>query len=158
MTQPYQATTYQFAPDPDAGTVIVSVDSSAMDVTPQVSVVPASGLWFSAMPPASTVPLSPQAGGYYLVVFESTGAVGFSYTLSALVVPKSVEEEPNDVPGMANPMTVPSQRDAQLSSLTDIDIYKVTVGPGDVGKKLHVRTLPGDFDTETRSRCCCPTA
>src|SRR5581483_7900105 len=64
------------------------------------------------------------------------------------VVPRSVEEEPNDTVDMANAMTPPAERDAQLSSLMDVDIYKVTVGPGDVGKRLHVTTLPGDFDTD----------
>jgi hypothetical protein len=147
VTTPFQSTAYSYAPA-DAGTVIVSVTSSAPDVTPRVSVLPTTGAWADAMPPVTSVPLTPVQGeSYYLVVFESTGAIGFSYTLSALSVPHVPEEEPNDTPGMAKPLMVPEEADAQLSSLTDVDFYKVSIADADVGKRLHVMTLPGDSMT-----------
>jgi hypothetical protein len=149
VTQPFQSTTYGFTPDADAGTIIVSVASSAPEVTPRVSVIPSSGAWTDAIPPATNVPLNPLPGdSYYLVVFESSGAVGFSYTLSALAVPHSPEEEPDDTVDQAHPLTIPGEGDAQLSSLTDIDFFKVTVGQADVGKRLHISTLPGDDMTD----------
>jgi hypothetical protein len=145
VTMPFQSTAYSYAPSADAGTVIVSVTCSAPDVTPRVSVLPNNGAWANAMPPTTSVPLPPVLGAsYYLVVFESTGAVGFSYTLSAQSVPHVSEEEPNDTPGMAKPLTLPEEGDAQLSSLTDVDFFKVSIANADVGKRLHVATLPGD--------------
>jgi hypothetical protein len=145
VTTPFQSTAYGYSPSADAGTVIVSVTSSAPDVTPRVSVLPNTGAWADAMPPVTSVPLTPVMGeSYYLVVFESTGAVGFSYTLSAQSVPHVPEEEPNDTPGMAKPLTLPEEGDAQLSSLSDVDFFKVSIADADVGKRLHVRTLPGD--------------
>src|SRR5262249_39544862 len=80
---------------------------------------------------------------------EATGQTGFSYTLSGETVPHMPEEEPNDLVSQALALSMPGEGDAQLSSLMDIDFFKVTAGPMDVGKKLHVQTLPGDTNTDT---------
>jgi hypothetical protein len=150
VDKPFNSDAYSFAPVNDAGTIIVTVTSSVPAVTPRVSVISNSGQWFDAQPPATSVALNPLPNDIlYLVVFESTGATGFSYTLEGAPVPTMVEEEPNDMVSQALELPIPGEGIAQLSTLTDVDFYKVTIGMGDVGKKLHVQTLPGDLDTDT---------
>lgn len=150
----FQSTAYRYQPeavDGGAPTTLVTVQSSAMAVTPKVALLPSNGRWPSLISFASSALVPPATGdSYWLVVWEASGATGFSYTLSADPLARVAEEEPNDAFGEARQIAVPgSGAPAQLSSLGDADWWKVTATAADVGKRFHVKTQPGDATTDT---------
>jgi len=127
------------------------VASSSTTVTPKVAVLPSTGDWAGMLTYAATSTVTPSVGDtYWLVVWEATGEQGFQYTLTAASVPRTSEEEPNDSSAAARPMTLPGIGGlSQLSSLADVDYFKVSASALDVGKRFHVVTQPGDDRTDT---------
>ncbi|MBK7859343.1 MAG: hypothetical protein IPJ65_12115 [Archangiaceae bacterium] len=134
------------------GPIVLNVGTNAAGATPRLALVPMSGRFEDLITFASTVAVTPAQGAlYWVVVWESSGASGFQYTLTATPARRQAEEEPNDGAAMARALpALPAVLGlAQLPSLTDQDWVKVTAGPGDVGKRLHVITQPGDDATDT---------
>jgi len=155
IDRPYQSAAFHYAPmPPDAGSltpVVVSIASSNTAVAPKLSVLPASGQWSQARPPAVNTVLTPAPGdSFWLVAFDASGGSGFSYTVMTTPTVRGAEEEPNDDFGMARLAMLPAiVGPMSFSSLTDADWVKVNVPAPDMGKRLHVVTLPGDTGTDT---------
>lgn len=155
IDRPFQSATYRYRPTPpDAGLVnpvVINLTSSNTAVAPKVALVSSSGVWPSNVPFATTHVLTPIPGDFvYLVVWEASGGSGFSYTLATVPVTRTTEEEPNEVFGQARQLSVPAVfGPAQLGSLTDVDWVKISAAAGDMGKRIHVVTKPGDLDTDT---------
>lgn len=150
IDRPYQSATYRFEPSPpDAGTsnpLLLQIESSSTAVSPRVALVTSAGIWPSNVPfkPAHVVNVAP--GDFvWAVVFDASGGSGFSYTLTATRMNRSLEEEPNDTLAQARAATLPAViGPMQLGSLTDVDWVKVSASQADVGKRFHVITAPGD--------------
>jgi hypothetical protein len=95
--------------------------------------------------------------GCYLSAFDTSGQAALTYELTAVTLPGGPEVEPNDTAQTAQTLTLTTQGNvtqayvtsAQLSTVGDVDWFKVTVAAGDVGKTLHVVTAGGDPRTDT---------
>ena len=138
----FQSATYRYdsAPAADGGlapTLIVNVQSSVSTVYPKVAIVPSTGDWGDLLSFASSSTLRVTPGdSAWFVVWEASGATGFSYTLSVAPAPRIIEEEPNDDPGQGRVMPVPGLvQPAELGSLTDIDWFKVSASAAKAGSR-----------------------
>lgn len=153
IDKPFQSSHWVYTPaaaDGGARTVVISLDSSVTTSVPRFAVVPSSGRWDDLEDFTRSYVYSPVPGEpVNLVVFEPTGATGVSYTLAVTPIQSVVEEEPNDVPQAARQLTLPGIAVAILGSLTDADWFRISVSANDVGKKLRIRTRPGDALTDT---------
>ncbi len=154
IDKPYQSAAYRYAPVvPDGGSptpIVLSVSSSNTTVAPKLSLIPTTGQWSDARPPAVARVINPAPGDvYWLVVFDGSGGSGFTYSVTATPTVRVTEEEPNDTPATARQATLPAiAGPMSFTSLTDQDWVKLTAGPGDVGMRFHVVTQPGDAFTD----------
>lgn len=130
--------------------VTVNVSSTNTDARPRVFGIPTSGKIADSVGYAAQVTVVAMANQpVYFLYWDQTQTAGYDYTLNVTSVATSVvpaEIEPNDTTAQAQsiasaPFLIQS---ADYGDITDIDYYAVTVGAGDVGKRLRVRTLPGD--------------
>lgn len=129
-----------------------AVTTTNADASPAIALLPASGS-FDDMISFSDVVSTVGDAEYYAVIWENAGTAPFDYSLSAAATAAShsAEAEANDTFDAAQttgslPYVV---TDANLSSVTDEDWYAVTIAAGDAGKALHVKTLPGQSQTDT---------
>jgi hypothetical protein len=119
---------------------------------PRFITVPSSGLAHDfAGPYESILVRQDPSDPLYVIAFDLNGAVGTDYVLDLKSAPGEVE--PNDTTLQASLIATPFNSttlvDGQFSSLGDVDYFKVSVGPTDVGKKLRVVSRAGDASVDT---------
>lgn len=137
---------------PSGGAKMLTLRATAMSASasPALAVLPDSGSFADLMEFAPSTSMITPAGGLslYLVYWDNTGTADYTFhiTSSADDVTVMGESEPNDDVAHAEQATSLGfvLDPAKISSLTDEDWIAVTAGAGDVGKQVHVMTLPGD--------------
>lgn len=138
---------------------IISVTASSTDTNaqPYLIAIPASGKFKDRVGTGASV------GGLvaranqpvFLVYWDGSEATGYSYTLDATATPASIvaaETEPNETSMAAQivnaaPVLVQS---ATISSETDVDWFRFSVGMADIGKQIRVMTKPGDTQADPK--------
>lgn len=120
---------------------------------PRVAVLPASGHFSDLLGAAADQrQVVKTTGKLYAVLFDLSGEVG-PYSIKAGSAQLTIvgDTEPtNNAVGGATAVTLPALvENAQLATKTDIDWFKFTSGTADSGKKVRVRTLAGDPQTDT---------
>ncbi len=154
ITDAYSSALYTFTPSAGDHLLNLAVTSTSSSATPGVIILPKSGKFADMVKYAAAATLATTSTDpYYLVVWDNTGAANFDYTVKAdeTAVNSFAESEPNDTYQTAQ--TAPAFpilfKNASLSSIDDQDWLKVDVAAGDVGKSIHVVTIPGDAYTDT---------
>lgn len=151
-TKPNESFLYEFTPAMFPALVRFQVSSGLMGATPRVAVLPASGRFADLLGASADQRQVAKSGKFYAVLFDFSGELA-PYTVRAgsalLTVAADTEPGNNTAPGAiacALPCLV---ENAQLASAADLDWLKFTSGANDAGKRLRVRTLPGDDLTDT---------
>ena len=150
VAQPLESHLYEISiPANDVGHVVAT--SSNPNAVPNFIVLDSTGSF------ANIVNISAdwqhKAGSaaekYYIIYWDNSGTAGYNYDIDYSVIP-SDDIEPNDT--CATAQTVASLPAAMsfmaLSSGTDEDWFKISVGAADVGQHIVVKTSPGDADTD----------
>lgn len=91
------------------------------------------------------------AGDYYAVLWDNSGETDFDFTLTPFVsnMPTAAAEaEPNDDATNPQALSLPGQVDSATMSLTDDDVYSITIGPENMGQVICVGTF-GNPQTDT---------
>jgi len=155
LKDPYVSEIYSVTP-PGSGLNLIqlSAKTSNTSANPQVFVMPASGHFSELLGLGPDVVLaSSSAGKLSVVVWDNSGTSGYTATLRAdSTAAKGADEaEPNDTSAKAQaaaslPFVLTN---ASLSSASDEDWIAVTATGADVGKALHVISMPGDPQTDT---------
>lgn len=153
IAKPLDSVLYQFTPGASLSIVDIVAASNDVNASPSVALLPKSGKFadlvsFSAKPTLVTTNADP----YYAIYWDNTGTTGaFSVLATSTAATGANETEPNNT--FATAQTAASLpfvlQGATLSSATDEDWVKYTAVAGDVGKKFHVQTVPGDKKTDT---------
>jgi hypothetical protein len=142
---------------PSGGRKMLTLRATAMSASasPSFAVLPDSGSFADMMAFApSTSLITPQAGlSLYLVYWDNSGTADYNFNIlsSAADVAVAAETEPNnDIAHAEQPASLGFVLDpAKISSLTDEDWIEITATAGDVGKQIHVVTMPGDDYCDT---------
>ena len=152
LTKPYESFLYEFTPAMFPALARFQSSTSG-NGDPRVAVLPASGHFSDLLGAAADQrQVVKTTGKLYAVLFDLSGEVG-PYSIKAGSAQLTIvgDTEPtNNAVGGATAVTLPALvENAQLATKTDIDWFKFTSGTADSGKKVRVRTLAGDPQTDT---------
>jgi len=148
ISTPFESHLYEFTTNqsPALGVLRTTTDDPA--AVPAVAVLGSSGSFNELIDYAPTVSFVadvPQK--VYAIVLDLDGLSGYSFSLHPSSAQLNVAQEAasNDTSNAAQTLTLPAQvTNASLSSDADVDWYKFTAAAGDAGKRIHVKTSPGD--------------
>jgi hypothetical protein len=148
IAAPYDSALYAYTPTSAPELAALSISASNPNGAPSLVVLPASGHFADLLDVGDA--LNEVVGdNIYVIAYDLSGASGYSYELdnSASALQQAADTEPgnNDSTG-ATTITAPALIDNASLTLTDEDWFKVTVP---AGKKIHVKTSPGDPYTDT---------
>jgi hypothetical protein len=151
-TKPVDSFLYEFTPATFPSLARFQVTTTG-DGSPGIAVLPASGHFEDLLGvTADQRQVAKTSGKFYAVLYDLSGEAG-AYTIRAGSAPLTVaaDTEPtNNTQGAATACALPCLvENATLASITDQDWFVFTAVAGDVGKKVHVRTQPGDDLTDT---------
>jgi hypothetical protein len=145
-------TLFEYTPPSSAPLILdFAASSNATAATPAVLLLPASGAWSDELTggPQATW-LSTSADPMYPVYFDPSGSTGaFTVSVTETVPAASTQASPGDatMAGAVDATALPFVlTGGQLASSATQDWVRVTTGPGDSGKKLHVQSA-GDPQT-----------
>ena len=152
-TKPVESFLYEFTPAMFPALARFQASTSGMG-SPGVAVLPASGHFADLLGAAADQrQVAKTAGKFYTVLYDLSGETG-AYTIragSALLTVAADTEPGNNTQGGATACALPCLvQSATLASATDQDWFVFAAVANDVGKKVRVRTLPGDAQTDTR--------
>ncbi len=151
-TKPVESFLYEFTPAAFPALARFQVATSGMG-SPGVAVLPASGHFADLLGAAADQRQVAKAGKFYAVLYDLSGETG-AYTIragSALLSIAADTEPTNNTQGGATACALPCLvENATVASITDQDWFVFTAVANDVGKKVRVRTKPGDDLTDTR--------
>jgi hypothetical protein len=152
-TKPVESFLYEFTPATFPALARFQVSTSG-DGSPGIAVLPASGHFQDLLgTTADQRQVAKTAGKFYAVLYDLSGATG-AYTIragSSLLTIAADTEPTNNTQGAATACALPCLvENATIASATDQDWFVFTAVANDVGKKVRVRTLPGDDLTDTR--------
>ncbi|MBA3463571.1 MAG: hypothetical protein H0T46_26680 [Deltaproteobacteria bacterium] len=127
--------------------------STSGDGAPRIAVLGPTGK-FSELLGASAGQrqVAKTSGKFYAVLFDLSGEAGtHTIRLGSNPLTVATDTEPgNNTSNGAIACALPCFVElAQLTTETDVDWLKFTTGAMDNGKKVRVRTLPGDDQTDT---------
>jgi hypothetical protein len=154
INSPFESVLYQVTPPAGLSVVDLRTNAAASGSRPMLVVLPKSGKFadFISSGPNNLV-ISTAADALYGILWDSSGTAGYQATVGAVVTPASgaAEAANNDTCAAAQvaaslPFVLQS---ATLSSSTDEDWVRITAAAGDVGKRIRVRTVGGDPQTDT---------
>ena len=155
LKDPYASEIYSVTP-PGSGLNLIELSAKTLNssANPQVFVMPESGHFSELLGLGQDVVLtSNSTAKLNVVVWDNSGASGYTATLRAdsTAATGADEAEPNDTSAQAQTAaSLPFvMTNASLSSASDEDWIAVTATAADVGKALHVITMPGDPQTDT---------
>lgn len=147
ITSPGASLLYKYTAAADE---LVTFTASATSAQPGIALLPASGKFADMFGFGASHSISAKKDeSFYLVTWDSSGASGYTFDLGVKSVAGVPETEPNDACGAAMAITAGEPVFASFANDADEDWYAVTAGAGDVGKKIHVVTFPGEPDTDT---------
>lgn len=152
-TKAYDSFLYEFTPATFPALARFQVSTSG-DGSPGIAVLPASGHFQDLLGTGADQRLvAKTAGKFYAVLYDLSGETG-AYTIragSALLTIAADTEPGNNTQAGATACAVPCLiENATIPAATDQDWFVFTAAANDVGKKVRVRTLPGDDQTDTR--------
>lgn len=158
FAQPYGSAYFKY-PGGSSFELMASVTSTAggggaATGNPMIAMMNSTGKFVgTAVPLTNSYTFTPYTTPYHFVVFDPTGAGGFSYTFTLQQLTRTLEMEPNDSKETASALTVPALLSSTFTSGTDLDYYKVTVTDAEVGRHLRVRTrygTTGHYSTDSK--------
>jgi len=135
--------------EPTAGQLVsLSIDSTGG--LPSFILVPGSGHMDDFIDFTASTTFT-ATGPLYLVYWDNSGEGGYSADLNLSIInpTTTVESEPNDTCGGGAAVDLPLLATASLFDIDDVDWVAVNVTADDIGKRLHMVTLPGDDFTDT---------
>lgn len=152
-TKPLESFLYEFTPATFPALARFQVSTTG-DGSPGIAVLPASGHFADLLGvTADQRQVAKTAGKFYAVLYDLSGETG-AYTIragSSMLTLAADTEPTNNTQGAATACALPCLvENATLASITDQDWFVFTAVANDVGKKVHVRTQPGDDLTDTR--------
>lgn len=152
-TKPMESFLYEFTPAAFPALARFQVSTSG-NGSPGIAVLPASGHFADLLGTgADQRQVAKTAGKFYAVLYDLSGETG-AYTIragSAMLTLAADTEPGNNTQGGATACALPCLvQNATIPSAADQDWFTFTAVAGDVGKKVRVRTLPGDAQTDTR--------
>lgn len=150
INEPLESLLYTFAPT-GPGLYIVEASASSADANPRLAMLPKSGSFVEFMGIAgSTTVLATNTDPYYFIYWDNSGTSGYSTTVKATKV-MTPETMPNDACAMALAAgALPANlKDMYMESDADVDWVWFDVPAGSEGKVVHVKTTPGDAETDT---------
>lgn len=149
----FDSVLYKFTPMTNGIEQLASVTTTNGKGSPMLVLVPSTGRFtttsmtfinsYTFTPYTSTAPLR-------FLVLDPSATAGVDYGISVVTPMRTPETEPNEtmMPQVVTPPVLVTP--ATLSSGTDVDEYKVTVTPAEVGRSLRMRTRSGDYSTDIR--------
>lgn len=150
----FDSVLYKFTPMTSGVEQLASVTTTNGKGSPMLVLVPTTGRFTtSSMTFINSYTFTPYATSttqYRFVVLDPSATPGVDYGISVVSPMRTPETEPNEAmapQGVTPPVLVTP---ATLSSATDVDEYKVTVTPAEVGRSLRIRTRSGDYSTDVR--------
>lgn len=151
-TKGYESFLYEFTPAMFPALARFQASTTGMG-SPSIAVLPASGHFADLVGTgADQRQVAKTSGKFYAVLFDLSGEFG-SYSIkagSAQLTIAADTEPGNNAANGATACTLPCLVEgAALTTKTDEDWFKFTSGANDAGKKVRVRTLPGDDFTDT---------
>ena len=150
-TKPYESFLYEFTPA--AFPALARFQSSTTgDGDPRVAVLDATGKFSELLGASADQRQVAKAGKFYAVLFDLSGEVGTNtIRAGSNTLTIAADTEPgNNTSNGAIACTLPCLvENAQVATASDVDWLKFTTGAMDNGKKVRVRTLPGDDFTDT---------
>ena len=136
------------------GLIQFAATSTSAEAAPALALLPASGRFedlFFYGPSNTFVQL--QSSKYYAVFVDLSGTYGYSFTVNpkATQMITAIEAEPNNTTATAaNATAIPFLfQTATLSAAADVDWIKITTTAADMGKKIRVKTMGNDPQTDT---------
>ncbi len=152
-TKPVESFLYEFTPAMFPALARFQASTSG-NGAPGVAVLPASGHFADLLGAAADQrQVAKTAGKFYAVLYDLSGETG-AYTIragSSLLTIAADTEPGNNTQAAATACAIPCLvENATIASATDLDWFVFTAVANDVGKKVRVRTLPGDDLTDTR--------
>lgn len=153
IAKAYESELFKLTPAAGDSLISVQIETTSADATPGLVAMPKSGKFADLIAfSASHSIVSSATDPYYFVVWDNTGASNFPYTITATQtqVTGAAEQSPNESASQAQQATALPflLKGATLTSETDEDWIKLTATAGDVGKSIHVVTMPGDADCD----------
>lgn len=149
----YESFLYEFTPAMFPALARFQASTSGMG-SPSIAVLPASGHFADLLGTgADQRQVAKASGKFYAVLFDLSGeSGGYSIKAGSALLTVAADTEPgNSTSAGATACTLPCLvENAQLATKTDEDWFKFTSGANDAGKKVRIRTLPGDDFTDTR--------
>lgn len=149
ISNPYQSFLYEFSTSGSPGLAQLRAATDDPNGVPAVAVLPESGSFDELLDdyaPSVTV-VADQPQKLYAVVIDLDGFADYQFSLhpSSFMLNVASEAASNDTAQNAQTVSMPAQvTGASLSSNADVDWYKFTANAGDAGKRIHVKTTPGD--------------
>lgn len=152
-TKPMESFLYEFTPAAFPALARFQVSTTG-DGSPGIAVLPASGHFADLLGArADQRQIATTPGKFYAVLYDLSGETG-AYTIragSAMLNVAADTEPTNNTQATATTCAMPCLvKNATLASDTDQDWFVFTAAAGDVGKKVHVITQPGDAKTDTQ--------
>lgn len=154
IAKPFDSVLYQITPSAGLNLVELRTQTSTPNARPSLVVLPKSGKFSDLVSNgASNLLVSTAADPYFVILWDGTGTAGYQATVGAVVTPATGAAEAANNDTCATGQVATSLpfvlQGATLSSDTDEDWIRVTIGAGDANKKLRIRTLGGDPKTDT---------
>ena len=149
----FDSVLYKFTPTTNGVEQLASVTTMNGRGSPMLVLVPTNGRFtttsmafinsYTFTPYGTTTP-------FRFLVLDPSATPGVDYGISVVSPMRTPEVEPNEAmtPQVVTPPVLVTP--ATLSSGTDVDEYKVTVTPAEVGRSLRIRTRSGDYSTDLR--------
>lgn len=152
VTMPFESSLYEFTPATFPSLARFQTSTTG-DGDPIVAVLAESGHFDELLGSgADSRQVAKTSTKFYVVVVDLTGELG-AFNVRAGSAPLSLvaDTEPgNNTRVGATAITLPALvENATLATAADEDWFSFSVAAGDVGKKVRVRTLPGDDFTDT---------
>lgn len=150
IAEPLESLLYTFAPS-GPGLYMIEASASSGDANPRLAMLPKSGSFVEFMGIAGTTTLlATNTDPYYFIYWDNTGASNYSTTVTATKV-MTPDVDTNNACAMAQPAgALPANlQNMYMSSDADIDWVWFDVPAGSEGKVVHVKTTPGDAETDT---------
>jgi len=154
ITEAFGSELYKFVPAAGDSVVNFEITTTSADADPGIILLPASGKFADLITYANAGMFAADSSDpFYMVVWDNTGIPNYDFSVSVtqLVVNGFEEAEPNnDASHAQQALALPALfKSANLATGSDEDWIKVTVDAADVGKSIHVKTMPGDPQTDT---------
>ena len=153
---PFESLLFSYSPPASAFTLVeLATTSEDATAAPGLAVLGTTGKWADLLAYSDSITFGTDGSADYIAVFfDGSGASGYAFDAAAVETPAAAggaETEPNDSAATANTTgALPYMAfNAELSSDTDADWYKVTVTAADITKKFRIRTVSGNPQTDT---------